>query len=274
MDTVTAIDLFLDSCRARQLSANTIYGYSWALAKMQEEFPEELPIQPREFQQIFLRDHNLSPESLADLWCRLRTFWNWVDHNAIADNVMRDLPAPRKLPKLPRVLSADEIRQLLSAAPCDRDYAVLAVLLDTGMRIGELHSMERRKVTSNGVLVRGKVGERLLPITDDVRELALAQGNCTAIWTGLQGPLTVWGLQQLVRRSMMHAGLGPPKIGPHTLRHTFGMQYILNGGDVFSLQKIMGHSRVGTTMIYVNMSTELVARQHRKYSPMARLLAE
>ena len=47
------------------------------------------------------------------------------------------------------------------------------------------------------------------------------------------------------------------------------MHYILKGGDVFSLQRIMGHRRLATTMIYVDMSTELVARQHRKFSPMA-----
>ena len=76
------------------------------------------------------------------------------------------------------------------------------------------------------------------------------------------------GLQQIVRRNMRNAGFKPPKIGPHTLRHTFGMQYILRGGDVFSLQRIMGHTRIETTMIYVNMSTELVAQQHRKFSPM------
>ena len=68
---------------------------------------------------------------------------------------------------------------------------------------------------------------------------------------------------------MRNAGLLPLKIGQHALRHTFGTQYILKGGDVFSLQRIMGHTRIETTMPYVNMSTELVAQQHRKFSPMA-----
>ena len=68
---------------------------------------------------------------------------------------------------------------------------------------------------------------------------------------------------------MRNAGFEPPKKGLHTMRHTLGMQYILKGGDVFSLQRIMGHRRPETTMIYANMSTELVAQQHRKFSPMA-----
>ena len=102
-----------------------------------------------------------------------------------------------------------------------------------------------------------------------VMELVKNQGDERGLWVGLRGRLTDWGLQQIVRRNMRSAGFEPPKIGPHTLRHTFGMHYILKGGDVFSLQRIMGHSRLATTMIYVNMSTELVAQQHRKFSPMA-----
>ena len=52
--------------------------------------------------------------------------------------------------------------------------------------------------------------------------------------SGLRGYLTDWGLQQIVRRNMRNAGFLPPKTGPHTLRHTFGTQYILKRGDVFS----------------------------------------
>ena len=51
--------------------------------------------------------------------------------------------------------------------------------------------------------------------------------------------ILVWGLKTIVRRQMRRAGFKQPKIGPDTLRHTFGTQYMLNGGDVFSLRRIM-----------------------------------
>ena len=73
---------------------------------------------------------------------------------------------------------------------------------------------------------------------------------------------------------MRRAGFKPPMIGPHTLRHTFGTQYMLNEGDVFSLRRIMGHSRIETTMLYAEMSDRLVAEQHRKFSQMARYIPE
>ena len=66
---------------------------------------------------------------------------------------------------------------------------------------------------------------------------------------------------------MRRAGFQPPKLGPHTLRHTFGMQYVLKGGDLFSLQTIMGHTNINTTKLYVSMTVELAAMQLEKFTP-------
>ena len=67
---------------------------------------------------------------------------------------------------------------------------------------------------------------------------------------------------------MRRAGFKPPKIDPHTLRHTFGTQYKLKGGDVFSHRHIMVHGRIESTMLHAEMSDKLVAEQHRKCSPL------
>lgn len=85
--------------------------------------------------------------------------------------------------------------------------------------------------------------------------------------------MTRWGLILVVRKTKQRAGFRPPKVGPHTLGHTFALHYLLAGGDVFSLRRIMGHSGIASTMVYVEMSTALLAEQHRKFSPMARLLS-
>ena len=269
MNTQKAVNLFLDSRRSKRLSKVTIDTYGWALGKMAEIFPEQLPEKTSDIQRLFIENADLSASSLLTVWNRLRIFWSWAEHEGICENVMEGVPAPVMRRKLPRVLRSGEIRQLLGSVDVERDYAILAALLDTGMRIGELASMTRACVSSEGVLISGKTGDRTVPMSPSVIELVSRQGDEHGLWTGTQGQLTDWGLQQIVRRNMRKAGFEPPKIGPHTLRHTFGIHYILNGGDVFSLQRIMVHRRLATTMIYVDMSTELVAQQHRKYSPMA-----
>ena len=58
------------------------------------------------------------------------------------------------------------------------------------------------------------------------------------------------------------------RVSPHTLRHTFATQYILNGGDAFSLQQILGHSTLEMVKIYVRLANRDVALQHKKYSPI------
>ena len=85
---------------------------------------------------------------------------------------------------------------------------------------------------------------------------------------GHKGYLGNWGLQRLVRRQLRPASF-TPKLGPHLLRHTFATQFLLNGGNVFSLQRLLGHENIATTMLYTALSDTLVAEQHRIFSPMA-----
>ena len=269
MKTGEAIELFLESRRSKRLSGVTIDTYRWAFGKMEKMYPGELPQTSSDIHQVFIANSALSSSSLQTIWARLRIFWSWAESDGICANVMKDVPAPVMKRKLPRILRATEIDRLLSSVDVERDYAILAALLDTGMRIGELASMARASVSREGVLVSGKTGDRMVPMSPDVMKLVRSQGDERGLWVGMRGRLTDWGLQQVVRRNMRKAGFETPKIGPHTLRHTFGMHYILKGGDVFSLRRIMGHRRLATTMIYVDMSTELVAQQHRKFSPMA-----
>ena len=153
----------------------------------------------------------------------------------------------------------------------------MVVLLNTGVREGELASVTREALSPNGIRVSGKTSDRIVPISPGVFDLVSRQGDERGIWKsrgGHRGYLGTWGLKDIVRRQMLRAGFKPPKLGPHTLHHTFGTQYMLNGGDVFSLRRVMGHSSIETTMLYAKMSDRLVTQQHRKVSPMARFLTD
>jgi integrase/recombinase XerD len=74
-----------------------------------------------------------------------------------------------------------------------------------------------------------------------------------------------------MRRLAKKAGIDGVKLHPHLLRHTFGTQFINNGGNVFYLKGIMGHASLTTTLKYTHLQSEDLRREHSKYSPIGNL---
>ena len=100
------------------------------------------------------------------------------------------------------------------------------------------------------------------PIGRDVDHVFLARDG---------RPLTSAAIQHALRRLGGRAGLDGVRTNPHTFRHTFAKLYLLNGGDLFSLQKILGHTTLDMVRRYVNLDTDEVKRQHAQASPVDRL---
>ena len=95
----------------------------------------------------------------------------------------------------------------------------------------------------------------------------LQLGEGEHIWIGQRGPLTTYGIKQVYRRLFLRAGIGGPKLGAHTLRHTFATMYLRTGGGTRQLQDILGHNKIETTMIYVHLAGNDVAEDHALHSP-------
>ena len=260
-----AVEEYLESCEFRNLSPSTIRTYRWALKRFMEH-GDELPASAREVQHI-LAAPGLSDDTRHDLWRAAKTFYRWLERIHGERNPMEELPAPRVSKRFPRTLSEDEIRELLYAAASPRDLALVAVLLDTGARVGEVTGLKRADVSAKGVHIFGKMGARFVPMSPDLLDSLGDIGDENHVWVGRNGPLTIHGLSLIVRRTMYRARLTPPKAGPHTLRHTFALRFIRMGGSLAVLQRLLGHASVHSTMIYAKMSDRDLIEQHRLYSP-------
>ena len=268
MKTAAIVDMYLGDAKNRRLSEKTVDGYGWALGKLVGAFPDRLP-DDAEVLLRFLGDQELSEVSRHDLWRVTKTFWRWAAKKDLVSDIMCSVPAPLIRGQMPRTLTDDEVARALDATQSRRDVALLAVLLDTGIRLGELVTLKPGAIKPHVLVVSGKVGERVVPISSHIRDLLLEVGEGEHIWIGRRGPMTRSGVTLAIRRALRQANILPPKAGPHVLRHTFALHYIMRGGDVFSLQRIMGHQSVKTTMIYVYMSANDLVAQHSRYSPMA-----
>jgi site-specific recombinase XerD len=157
-----------------------------------------------------------------------------------------------------------------------RDRAIVAVLIDTGIRASELCGLTIDSVwldqDDSFIRVRGKGRKE--------RELALGRASRMAlrryltryrraankteqhVFLGRRGrPLTVSGLEQLITRLGERAHIKGVRCSPHTIRHTFAVRYLLNGGDLYKLSRLMGHTSVKITERYVASMKAWQARQ-------------
>ena len=267
MKTSDAVVDFLLECRARGLARATVEQYLWALRRLEAECPD-IPERGRDLLPV-LADPALAPESRRDLAKCLRTFFQWcVRRDILRFNPVSEVGALPNRRRIPRVLTNEEIRRLLSVAQSERDRLMILLVMDCGIRLGELASLRRTSVRDNHLVVSGKVGDRIVPISQLVRDLLEGQGDDVHIWVGQRGPLTRAGIQCVFKRLFGKAGIGTRKAGPNALRHTFATSYIAGGGSIFALQLIMGHTRIATTQIYVTLAQSQVIADHALHSPI------
>ncbi|WP_289143085.1 site-specific integrase, partial [uncultured Brevibacillus sp.] len=169
-----------------------------------------------------------------------------------------------------------------------RDYTLMTLLLDTGLRISEALSITNEMVDCNARLITlpGKVTKnrklRQVPLSQETAKLLkqLQQENGHFFYsdqsvfvflTAFGDSLTPNIFSRRLKRYAKKGKIAGVRVSPHTFRHTFAKYYILNGGDPFSLQNILGHSTMDMVRKYVQMYSEDVKLQHNKFSPLKRL---
>jgi site-specific recombinase XerD len=228
-----------------------------------------------------------APASLAGRVRTLKAFGTWVaTEYDLEPHPLRGLKVPKVPEQLVRSLRDADILQLIEAIHAhsrfpDRDLAVLLLMLDTGLRVSETASVMIRDLDfeAGRCRVMGKGSkERIVPVgrraRKAIRRYLVASGRfgqLDAPLFGRQGggPLSVVGLQHLVQRVVGQSSLSV-RCSPHVLRHTFARGFLTNGGDVFSLQRILGHSpsSLEVTRRYVELLDDDLRETHRRASPV------
>jgi len=166
-----------------------------------------------------------------------------------------------------------------------RDEALLTVLLDTGLRIGEVAGLCLRDIDwqQGWLKVDGKTGPRAVPFgkktrralrlyIERERRARSPQEQCVFLGSRGGQPLTAESGSQAITRLARAAHVKASKVGPHTFRHTFALEFIRAGGDAFSLQRLLGHSTLDMTRRYVNLAQTDLRAAHMRFSPGDRML--
>lgn len=245
----------------------------------------------------------LKPGSVQNAWVAVRSFFNWaVPEFGLNERPDRDAKRPRfQYPEI-QPFTANELKALVKAcaltAPSNgvkrktfqkrrgnaaRDEALVIILLDTGLRAGELCRLRIQdvKMESGEVFVADfGTGQKTKS-----RHVYLGHGSVRAVWRYLarrEGTqpgdllfvtergrgLERYALKLIMARLGKRAGVA--NVHPHRFRHTFAVQYLRNGGDVFTLQRLLGHSTLEMVRRYVALADTDAQAAHRVASPVDR----
>lgn len=288
------IGAFLIDREARGLSARTVRFYGDELSYLRG-FMEAQGIRevhgatPTHLRQYLLHlSGTRNPGGIHAAYRAIRAFfrWCWIEYDIQSPNPITKVRPPKvvqqpleplPLPDLQAMLKTCERRTFTG----DRDRALLLSLLDTGCRASEFVALNVCDVNlhTGAVLIRaGKGGKSRTTFVGakSRRELSRyfrqrkAHAN-EALWLTVQGTrLTYWGLRQIIRRRAERAGVPVPSL--HSFRRAFALYALRNGADIYSLQRLMGHSDLTVLRRYLKQTEADLREAHRRAGPVDNLL--
>lgn len=242
------------------------------------------------------RTRTLSNASVAQQLSAIRSFYRYLEKLNLVDNpAIHALRAPKIAHRIPKPLSesgAKETIELVAGgqsavdAPVKetgpswvtaRDTALLVVLYGAGLRVSEVLALTPADFDQPGPLrIKGKGGkERIVPVLTSVREAIAEYRDKSAhplprdepLFRAIRGgPMGARAVQKLVQSLRAPLGL-PDTATPHALRHSFATHLLDNGGDLRSIQELLGHASLSTTQIYTEVETKQLHKVYRHAMP-------
>ena len=228
-----------------------------------------------------------SKSTVHDYYRALRTFFNWLEREAmIHENPFSNIKPPKTEKKVIEALTPDEVARLMRCCSGKttfdvRNTAILSLLLDSGLRVSELAALivDDINMSTGSILVRhGKGGKQRVVHIGVKAQKALwkyvaiyRKSESKSLFINRTGePLELAGVKMLVKRLGERAGVS---VSPHKLRHTFAISYLRAGGDVFSLQYLLGHNTLQMTQRYLqSLNADDAINAHRKFSPLDHII--
>jgi len=218
----------------------------------------------------------------------LRGFLGYLSQRDIESLAPNKIVLPKVSRKQVTFLHYDEVERLISEIDISseaglRDRAIVELLFSSGLRVSELINLNRDHVNTKRreFMVRGK-GQKDRPVfiseaaagwVDhylDVRDDTLAplfisySRNVETSTTGDFRRLTARSVQRMVSKYALLAGI-TKHVSPHTMRHSFATDLLMNGADIRSVQSMLGHSNISTTQVYTHVTDEHLREVYEKF---------
>ncbi len=236
-----------------------------------------------------LKKQNKAPATINRNKAAIKGFLRFlINEGIIEKNPSENLETPRLSRKLPKVLSMEQIDNLLKRPRIKtdiglRDRAMLEVLYASGLRVSELIALDLGDLELDKGFVRcvGKGSkERIVPLgsmaifyvkqyLEQSRvKLVKKPGEKALFVNNLGNRLTRQGLWKIIKKYAKGAGVG--EITPHTFRHSFATHLLENGADLRAVQEMLGHADITTTQIYTHLTKSHIKEVYDRTHPRAK----
>lgn len=277
----------------RNLSPNTIEAYRNDLAHLEAfMMRNNLKLENVTLEQLHtfaasLHEYGITPRSQARVLSGVRSFFRFLVLDGVVESDPTELLEWPSLPEhLPVVLTLEEIDRIegsidLSKAEGARNRAIIEVLFSCGLRVSELVNMKLSDLYMEDrvLLVRGKGNkERLVPVSSkaiadlkrwffDRNLMKIKPGEDDYVFLNRRGAhLTRTMILIMVKRQAEEAGI-KKTISPHTFRHSFATALLQGGADLRSIQAMLGHEKIDTTLVYTHISNEQLRKAILEHHP-------
>ena len=288
--------IFMQRCFAMNLSVNTTNSYDVNLRTFRKFLADQKKLEDlRELQAEDLRaffivaSETMNGETRQGVYRRLNTFFNFlVKDKKLLENPLSNVEKPKRSKRIIQSFNSSEVSKMLTAYDVDtfigrRNYTILSLLLATGLRRSEYISLTMYDVdlANDFIRVIGKGDkERIIPIGKALslilRKYVKARKEYLKgyadtsyfIISKYRKGLSKEGSNSIFSTLRKGLKLTGKRFSAHTWRHTFAKAFLLNGGDVFTLQELLGHEDVETTKVYVDLADCDKAIQNSKYNPL------
>lgn len=292
MTIQAALDDFLIEQQIRGNTPKTVQYYSLSVGLYARFVGLDTPLQEITLNSLrayylHLSERNISSTTIQTYIRALRSFLTWCyQQEYIPVNLSEKFRLPKAQRKAIDVLTDSEVRRLLFCFNLRylvhlRNYCMCSLMLDSGLRLHEVVTLtiEHTHLSEGYIIVDGKGNkQRVVPLGMNTRKFLFrylsrrpgcASTDRVFLMSNLE-PVTDATLRQMFRKLKKRSGI--PRLRAHLLRHTFATRYLENGGDMYALQQILGHTSLEMVKKYVHSTTRKIVPKFPEFSPLDNLL--
>lgn len=272
-----------------QLDLEEFFGYC---SKQHIDFSMVTYVQARRYLNFLYYEKSDKATSISRKISSIRSFYRFLANHGQENYSFHLLKLPKKGKRLPKYLEYNEIEEIfdipdLNTPLGERNALILEMLYATGMRVGELVSIQINNINhfDKSIKILGKGNkERIVyynNITEKRLKLYLENGrkqlnkndSVYLFLNRLGGPLTTRGVEFILEQIMKNTSI-TKHVTPHMLRHSFATHLLNEGCDLLSVQELLGHESLSATNIYTHVTNDRMKDIYLKTHPRARKLKE